>query len=404
MSTGEGSGPQAQVNPPAGWRRAEANTFGSVKAADGYTYRVAVDMFSQTEASVIFLSNKAKNKIPKNLLLPDLVPPVDKIRTDQADANGSSQDNTPGGGGPSVTEPNSVPVTTAAGPPTTLAGGLGPGPVPVQPGDTDDLIRALAQQMNQLTALQQTLTSSQITMTNFQQGSTSDLQQLMTQLVADSTESKAALQAAMEKLGKNSEEPEKQAEKVKEVVYHETEIDDTTDDMHQNLTDGRWLPLGTDLPFYQTRVPKVSLPLRTNYALEEIGITPSRYRGIHMAHERASPNLLLKMYRPENLTRTEDVKTWAVSGGKFKQTAEEAEITDAYGALRALMNYFLIRKRICPGDFEVDTMIAAVFNLYFDNVLKPSGKDIAAFFVRWQGRRASIASVGKHVNISVHLY
>ena len=202
----------------------------------------------------------------------------------------------------------------------------------------------------------------------------------------------------MEKLTKGGDEPEKQAEKVKEIIYHETIIDETTDDMNQNLTDGRWLPLGTDLPFYQTKVPKVSGPLRTNYALEEIGLTPSRFRGIHMAHSRADPSLLLKMYRPENITRTEDVKTWAVAGGKFKQSAEEADITDTYGALRALMNYFLIRKRVCPGDFEPDTLFAAVFILYFDNVLKPSGKDIAALFVRWQGRRASTASVGQYID------
>ena len=136
----------------------------------------------------------------------------------------------------------------------------------------------------------------------------------------------AALKDALEAFKTSNEESDKTPGKAKEVDTFETRIDGGVDDMQYQLSLARYLPVGTDLAFYQSQVPKASLPLRTNYELGEVGIVPSQFRGILAAHEKAATTLQLKMFRPENLSRIEDTKLWTFSGSKFQQKADEIDI------------------------------------------------------------------------------
>ena len=149
---------------------------------------------------------------------------------------------------------------------------------------------------------------------------------ILAELQQGNQQNAVGLKEALATFKNSQEESDTVPVKAKEVDTHDTTIAPFTDDMNRNLTIGRFLPVGTDLAYQQSLVPKTSYPLRTNYSLGELGLMPSQYRGIIAAHERAATTLQLKMFRPENLSRIEDSKTWSISRNKFTQKADEIDI------------------------------------------------------------------------------
>ena len=71
-----------------------------------------------------------------------------------------------------------------------------------------------------------------------------------------------------------------------------------------------------------------------------------------MAHEKGSPTLQLKAFKPENLAKVESVTAFSVTNNKIVQKADEMDVNRGNDALRALLNFYVVRSRICPADQE----------------------------------------------------
>ena len=153
----------------------------------------------------------------------------------------------------------------------------------------------------------------------------------------------SALASQIAALKNNDESSEKAKAKPKTVESAETEVKSMVDDMHKELSEARFLPVGTDLNRWQSMIPAASAPLRTNYNLEEHGIVLNQCRAVHSAHEKATTTLQLKAFKNENMARVEDIKTFSMAGGQFKQNAQEQEVAICKDAIRSLLNYVVIR-------------------------------------------------------------
>ena len=179
---------------------------------------------------------------------------------------------------------------------------------------------------------------------------------------------------------------EKAAGKPTNIMSVDTQVQAFRDDMRHNLSPARFLPMSTDLDHSQKQVPQSFTP-RTNYNLKEFGITLNQYKGVHRAHDRTCSSLQLKAFQHSNLAKIENNTQWKLRDGSITATDQEKNLSDTYDALSALLNFTIISQQICPANMEALQLMAAVFNTHFAQATKPSARDIAELFIRWNNER-----------------
>ena len=149
----------------------------------------------------------------------------------------------------------------------------------------------------------------------------------------------------LSKDNKTEESEDKADQKPRTVITHQTEIEEMTDDMQNNLCLARYLPTGTDLEFYQSKVPEKTFPVRSNYSLEEYGLPTNQVKAVHIAHSKAAPNTQLKTFSRANLAKVETSYNFSVvKAGKFTSQTDEESISNCGDALQALFNYLVLRR------------------------------------------------------------
>ena len=89
-----------------------------------------------------------------------------------------------------------------------------------------------------------------------------------------------------------------------------------------------------------------------------------------MAHSKAAPTLMLKHFKTENLAKIENTTSFSVTSSKITQKSDDADVNRGNDALRALLNFFVVRNQVCPADREPLILLTAVFNTWFDYVIK----------------------------------
>ena len=354
----------------------DTDTFAGVVTHSGNIYRVKILKTNDTHVGVRVLTSAEELVIPRTSIIPDPCPnnnsaqPVNFSQGSgvQPPPTGPAVSQPPPGpsvsqppAGPSVSQPPAGSSATSGNPanPSTQGGGGAVSPPPPNLSQMYNTVSAMVTQALQAQA-----------------GSSNNNAMLakLTELAAQGQQgiatNAAAVTSILTVLQSAKDESDKASNKAVDIETHETEIPEILDDMSQSLSLARFLPIGTDYKYWQGQIPKTSAPLRTNYELGEMGIVYTQHRAIHAAHDRAAPTLTLKQFRPENLSKTEEKKSFTFNKHSITQKPDEVDIENANTALRALLNYYAIRSAICPADREPLTLVMAVFNTYFDQVTR----------------------------------
>ena len=193
------------------------------------------------------------------------------------------------------------------------------------------------------------------------------------------------------RLGKLAAEEETDTGKQKNIDVHETEIDSIIDDMQTQLSIARYLPMPTDLRASQAMVPVKIKPQRTNYNLEEYGITMNKFQALAAIHDRKNSGIQLKAYRHENLARIDAKNQVQLAGKDLQIKDEDRELGTKWQALLSIMNFHILSVQTCPANNESLVLLSAVFNYTLGGFPDPSSTDISQLFVRWILLRASRA-------------
>ena len=193
------------------------------------------------------------------------------------------------------------------------------------------------------------------------------------------------------KLGKLASEEETDTGKQKNVDVYETEIDSIIDDMQTQLSIARYLPMPTDLRASQAMVPVKIKPQRTNYNLEEYGITMNKFQALAAIHDRKNSGIQLKAYRHENLARIDAKNQVQLAGKDLQIKDEDRELGTKWQALLSIMNFHILSVQTCPANNESLVLLSAVFNYTLGGFPDPTSTDISQLFVRWILLRASRA-------------
>ena len=227
------------------------------------------------------------------------------------------------------------------------------------------------------------------------------LQQSQQNYIASLGDHRAQMEAIL-KTNRNTEnDEEKEAGKQKTVDTYDIEIDEMIDDMNQNLCIARYLPMPVDLKISQAMIPAKVKPVRTNYNLEEFGITMNKFSSLHHVHDRRYSGLQLKSFRHENLARIDVKNQVQLDGRELKVKDSDQNLGSKWQALLSLMNFHILSTQTCPGNSESLTLMAAVFNYTLGGYPDPSSADISELFVRWILLRSSNVGKAEYITYKV---
>ena len=181
--------------------------------------------------------------------------------------------------------------------------------------------------------------------------------------------------------------------------YIDTEIEADNDDAYHNLTPARYLPASTDLHYAQVQVPDEFAPVRSNYALEEFGMTITKLAGIHKCHSRTDTTLQLKTFTDSNLRKVDTDKAWnrPDRSGNILTKPLEDKLKNVQDATLALLNFDNISTRICPNNFETRQLFNAVYRTQVAGYPVLNAHDIADLFTQWLLKRNGNISSGETI-------
>ena len=218
--------------------------------------------------------------------------------------------------------------------------------------------------------------------------------QLATHQNTTAVQNKAILHLLENSNNLTEDQEDRKKDKPIVIASHKTTIPAMEDDNHHKLTDGRFLPIPTDFPYAQAKVPKTFEPVRTNYPFESFGMNITKLSGVHKCHNRQHIDLQLKTYTDSNLKKVDTPRAWnSTRSGEFVQKPFEKDIRDVQDATLALFNFFTINHLICPFNSESLQLFSAVYRSQISGYPGINAADVAELFTQWLLlRNANLAS------------
>ena len=169
---------------------------------------------------------------------------------------------------------------------------------------------------------------------------------------------------------------------------YKTTIPAMDDDNHHKLTNGRFLPIPSDFPYGQTKVPKSFEPIRSNYPFDSFGLHITKMAGVHKCHSRQNTELQLKSYTDANLRKVDTPKSWIpTKSSEIIQRPLDKDIQSVQEATLALFNFFTINHLICPFNSETLQLFSAVFRSQISGYPGINAADVAELFTQWLLKR-----------------